>query len=90
MEKKMTNLYQAILSLENEEACARFLADILTPKELTDLADRLEVARLLYKGETYGEITEKTGMSSTTIARVNRTLHHGREGYKEVLKKIES
>ena len=87
MENKMRNLYQAILSLESEEACARFLEDILTPKELIDMADRLEVAQLLYEGKTYGKITEKTGMSSTTIARINRTLHHGTGGYKEVLEK---
>lgn len=87
MDTKMKNLYQAILSLENEDACARFLEDILTPKELKDMADRLEVAQLLYNGKTYGKITEKTGMSSTTIARINRTLHHGAGGYKEVLNK---
>lgn len=84
---KMKNLYQAILSLESEEACAHFLEDIMTPKELKDLGDRLEVAQLLYDGKTYGKITEKTGMSSTTIARINRTLHHGAGGYKEVLEK---
>lgn len=84
-EKKMQHLYQAFLSLENEEACRRFLEDILTPKELKDLGDRLAVAQLLANGKTYGEITKETGMSSTTIARINRTLHHGAGGYKEVL-----
>lgn len=81
------NLYHAILSLEDIDACERFLDDIMTPKELKDLSDRLAVAQLLDGGKTYGEITEKTGMSSTTIARINRTLHYGTGGYKEVLEK---
>ena len=59
----------------------------MTPKELNDMADRLAVAQMLYDGQTYGKITEKTGMSSTTIARINRTLHQGVGGYKEVLEK---
>ncbi len=84
-QSKMNNLYRAILSLESEEAAQRFLEDILTPKELKDLGDRLAVAQMLLDGKTYGKITEETGMSSTTIARINRTLLYGEGGYKEVL-----
>ncbi|NLC65788.1 MAG: TrpR-like protein [Clostridium sp.] len=81
------NLYKAVLSLKNEDACRRFFKDICTPKELKDLEDRLMVAQLLLKGLTYEKITEKTGMSSATIARVNRALVYGEGGYKEVLTK---
>lgn len=85
--EKTYNLYKAFLSLESVDGCERFLEDIMTPKELQDLSDRLAVAQLLFNGKTYEEITERTGMSSTTIARINRTLHHGAGGYKEVLEK---
>lgn len=87
-EKKKKNLVDAFLSLENEDLCRRFLIDITTPKEFKDLSDRFDVARLLYEGKTYEKIIEETGMSSTTIARINRTLHYGEDGYKEVLDKI--
>ena len=87
-EKKKKNLIDAFLSLENEDLCRRFLIDITTPKEFKDLSDRFDVARLLYEGKTYEKIIEETGMSSTTIARINRTLHYGEDGYKEVLEKI--
>ncbi len=86
-QNKKNELYKAILSLENVDACRRFLEDITTPKELKDLSDRLGVAQLLFEGKTYGKITKETGMSSTTIARINRTLHYGEGGYKEVLEK---
>lgn len=81
------NLYKAVLSLKNEDACRRFFIDICTPKELKDLGDRLRVAEMLLEGKTYEKITEEIGMSSTTIARINRALIYGEGGYKEVLEK---
>lgn len=87
-DKKMDHLIRAFLSLEDSDTCRRFLADITTPKELKDMKERLDVARLLYEGKTYEKIIKETGMSSTTIARINRTLHDGEDGYKEVLEKI--
>lgn len=86
-QNKKQELYKAMFSLQDEDAIRRFLEDIMTPKELKDLSDRLCVAQLLFDGKTYGTITEETGMSSTTIARINRTLHYGDGGYKEVLEK---
>lgn len=87
-EKKKKELIRAILLIENEDLFRRFLIDITTPKEFKDLSDRFDVARLLYEGKTYEKIIEETGMSSTTIARINRTLHYGEDGYKEVLEKL--
>ena len=84
--KDYTNLYEAVLSLKDEKACESFFNDICTPKELEDMSDRLHVAELLLSGFTYEKIIEETGMSSTTIARINRTLLYGDGGYKEVLK----
>lgn len=79
-------LYKAVMSLKNEDACHRFFVDICTPKELKDLGDRLRVAEMLIEGLTYEKIIEETGMSSTTIARINRALIYGEGGYQEVLK----
>lgn len=85
--KNDNNFYKAVLSLKNQDAARRFFEDICTPKELKDLGDRLKVADLLIGGMTYEKIIEETGMSSTTIARINRALLHGEGGYEEVLKK---
>ncbi len=85
--QRYTKLYEAILSLNDVDACHRFLKDICTPKELKDLSDRLEVAKLLIDGKTYEQIINETKMSSATIARINRALIYGEGGYKEVLKK---
>ncbi len=83
-----SNLYKALLSLQTEEECKKFFDDICTIGELNSIAQRLEVARLLDKEETFVEIGEKTGASSATISRVNRCIRYGEGGYKIVLDRL--
>ena len=49
-------LYEAILSLENEEDCYRFFEDLCTIKEIFDMAQRLKVAKMLRDKRPYQEI----------------------------------
>ena len=80
-------LFDAILSLTTKDECYAFFEDLCTIKEVQDMADRLEVARLLLEGLTYEQIEKQTGMSSATISRVNRCIQYGPGGYKHVLTK---
>ena len=82
------NLARAILSLNTDEDCYRLFEDLFTIREIQDLSQRLEVARLLQAQSTYTEIVEKTGVSTATIGRVNRALNYGAGGYQYVLGKI--
>ena len=81
--KKERNLdmYKAILTLENVDECIKFFDDLCTVSELKAMEQRLEVAGLLRQGLIYNEILEKTGASSATISRVNRSLQYGANGY---------
>lgn len=83
------DLFQAILSLETQEDCYRFFEDICTINELQSLSQRMEVAKMLRDNRTYLEIAEKTGASTATISRVNRSLNYGNDGYDMVLKRLE-
>ena len=80
-------LYNAILSLENEEECRLFFEDICTMKELETMTQRLQVAKMLLGGKTFNEIVQVTGASTTTISRVNRCLNYGDGGYKNIIEK---
>ena len=82
-------LVRALLSLKSEEEVYRVLEDLLTIREVGELSQRLEVARLLREGVTYAEIAAKTGASSATIGRVNRCLSYGADGYRRVLERLE-
>ena len=83
-----TLLKKAILSLKNEEECDAFLEDLLTKKELSDMAQRILVAKRLSEQVVYSKIVEETGASTATISRVNRCYHYGTGGYAITLKRI--
>ncbi|MCL2526442.1 MAG: YerC/YecD family TrpR-related protein [Coriobacteriia bacterium] len=66
-----------------------FLLDVTTPRELTEMAQRLQVASLLSRGMNYQAIEAETGASAATIARVSKCLQYGNDGYVRILEKIE-
>ena len=81
-------LFTAILTLENTEECYAFFEDVCTINEILSISQRFEVAKMLREGFTYLEISEKTGASTATISRVNRSLIYGSDGYDIVFKRI--
>jgi TrpR-related protein YerC/YecD len=78
---------KAFFSLKTEEDIEHFLEDLMTPKEILEFSKRILAAEMLQKKIPYTEITEKTGLSSTTIARVAKCLHGDKQGYQKVIKK---
>ena len=75
------SLFDAILCLKNREECYSFFEDLCTVNELLSLSQRFEVASMLKNHKTYLEIADKTGASTATISRVNRSLNYGNDGY---------
>ena len=57
------NLFEAILKLENLDDCRKFFEDVCTIKELQDITQRLEVAKLLSEKKNYQEVCKLTGAS---------------------------
>lgn len=82
-------LFDAILCLENREECYSFFEDLCTVNELLSLSQRFEVASMLKSGKTYMEIAEKTGASTATISRVNRSLNYGNDGYDLIFSRMD-
>ena len=86
--EKSDRLYQAILTLETEEECYNFFQDLCTISELRSMEQRYEVATLLNDGMIYNDILEKTGASSATISRVNRSLNYGMGAYRIIFDRM--
>ena len=82
-------LYRAILKLESVEECYNFFVDLCTVSEMKAMEQRYEVAKLLNQGMIYNDILDKTGASSATISRVNRSLNYGNDGYRIVFERLE-
>jgi TrpR-related protein YerC/YecD len=81
-------LFEAILCLRDKEECYTFFEDICTVNELLSITQRFEVAKMLREQKTYLEIAEKTGASTATISRVNRSLNYGNDGYDMVFERM--
>ncbi len=82
-------LFDAILSLETREECYLFFEDLCTVKEISDMAQRLEAAKLLLSGNTYDQIVRTVEISTATISRINRCIQYGSGGYRNVIEKLE-
>ena len=86
--EKSDLLYKAILTLETEEECYNFFQDLCTVSELRSMEQRYEVATLLSQGLIYNDILERTGASSATISRVNRSLNYGMGAYRIIFDRM--
>lgn len=81
-------LFKAILSLEDIHECYSFFEDLCTITELKAMAQRMQVAKMLRENRVYSDIVNKTGASTATISRVNRSLNYGCDGYGIVFKRV--
>ena len=81
-------LFDSILMLKDREECYRFFEDLCTVPELKAMAQRIVVAKMLSEGNVYSDIVEKTGASTATISRVNRSLNYGMDGYTVIFERL--
>lgn len=86
---EVDELLRAFLALEDADDAYALLLDLCTIREIQDMAQRFQVARMLAAGEHYAAIQQATGASATTISRVNRALNYGADGYRMILSRLQ-
>ena len=86
--KNIQNLFSAFTEIESFDEIKEFLNDLWSTDELKEFANRWNVANMLSNGISYSQITEQTGMSSATIARISKCLNRENSGYQTILNKI--
>lgn len=84
----VSDLCDAIAQMRSADEIGSFLRDLCTHKEITDMAARWHIVRLLDRGLSYREIAHQTGASTATVTRVSQWLHHGTGGYQLTLGRI--
>lgn len=83
-------LAAALVCIDNQKSMQNFLRDVMTKKEIIEIGARLEAARMLKNGARYTDITNKTNLSSRTVARISDWLQNGTNGYDVALKSMPS
>lgn len=87
--ESVEEFFKAIMTLQNEEEFFSFFEDICTVNEVLSIAQRFAVAKMLHDNKTYVEVAQKTGASTVTISRVNRSLTYGNGSYDMILERLQ-
>lgn len=85
-EKLMDIFSDTLLRLKTKREIKNFFKDLLNRQERTMLIRRLLIAEMLLENHTYQEIVDRLHCGTATIARIDRWLHFGRDGYKQAIK----
>ena len=89
-DRELERLLGALVCLRTPEEARALLLDLCTVREIEDLSQRLEVARMLAGGASYVDVSRTTGASSTTVSRVSKCLNGEAGGYRMVLDRLEA
>ncbi|HLE49261.1 MAG TPA: Trp family transcriptional regulator [Patescibacteria group bacterium] len=84
----MFDLINSFKTVRNAMDTADFLQDLLTAKEIQNLAIRLRIAKLLLKGETQIDIVKTLHTSFGTVAKVSNWLLKGGNGFRKIIAKL--
>lgn len=81
----ITDLAKILAAIQNVKTAKEFLQNILTPKELEEIALRLQIVKMLKAGVSQRKIAKKLKVSIATISRGSRELQYGPPGFHKVL-----
>jgi TrpR family trp operon transcriptional repressor len=80
-DKELNEFMDELMKMDTKEKMRDFLEGILTPKELVEIPNRLEIVRLLKKGVGQHEIAGKLGVGVATVERGSKELKRGKFKY---------
>lgn len=82
---EVESMLKTFALLDDPDDIYALLMDLCTIREITEMSQRLEVARLLAQKVSYADIQRTTGVSTTTISRVSKCLNYGSGGYQRAI-----
>jgi len=84
----INNLWSVFTLLDSKEQVRSLFRDLITHTEYKMFAKRLEIAKRLIEGQTYGEISEALKVAPNTIAVINNTLERDGSGLRIAYEKL--
>ena len=84
--KSLSQVAKMLYNIQEEKQLRGCLEDILTPQEIIEIGERIQLCRELLQGKTQRSIAEKLGISVTTVNRGARILKFGTGELKTLLK----
>lgn len=78
-------LTDTLWQIKDKKDLAGVVEDLLSPGEITEIADRILILKMLKKGVAQREIAEKLGISITTVSRGSRLLQYDRKSIQDYI-----
>ena len=88
MDPHLQDLFKLFAAVDSPKEAEMLLLDILTPQELSSLAERWQLIKKLDAGVSQREIADDLRISISKITRGSRMLQYGGGGFGHFLKKI--
>lgn len=86
----LMDFFQSLSTLRGFKEATQLFQDLLSRAELTMVAKRLKIAKLLLANTTYQEISGQLKVSTQTIARVNIWLQEAGDGFRLMFNRAKS
>ncbi|MFA4818993.1 MAG: YerC/YecD family TrpR-related protein [Patescibacteria group bacterium] len=86
----LLDFFRSLGTIHGFKDVAMIFQDLLSRSELTMLAKRLKIAKLLLQGKNYQDITRTLKVSSQTIARINIWLQEAGDGFRAVFERTKN
>jgi len=77
--ESLKTITDTLWKIKSREDFSWAMEDILTPWEIIDIADRINILKMLKKWTPQREIAENLWISVTTVTRWNRVLQYERK-----------
>lgn len=77
-DKELNELVEVFMKMNTKQKMENLLEGILTPKELVEFYNRLEIVRMLKRGVTQHDIAGKLRVGVATVGRGSREIQRGR------------
>lgn len=78
LNKNLEEFINMLLEVRGKEEMRDFLYGILTPKELMELPNRLQIVKMLKQGISHHDIAGKLRVGVATVTRGSREIQKGR------------
>ncbi len=78
IDKNLEELIELLLGIRTKGKMYDFLQGILTPKELLEIPNRLQIVKMLKRGISHHDIAGKLHVGVATVTRGSREIQKGR------------
>lgn len=78
--KYSKEFYEFIASINSSKEAQTLLGALMTPAELDEFSQRIQIFKRLLAGDTQRKISKDLGVSLATVSRGSRELKYGKSG----------